>query len=65
MAPYLMDALLPRVRAQGLATLLAAHHPARLPLEWTMTQLGWEQDQQQEVGAQPIWLAVFWLHHVL
>jgi hypothetical protein len=50
MAPYLMDALLPRVRAQGLATLLAAHHPARLPLDWLMTQLGWEEDQEQEVG---------------
>lgn len=50
MAPYLMDALLPRVRAQGLATLLAAHRPARLSLDWTMTQLGWEEDQEQEVG---------------
>jgi hypothetical protein len=51
MAPYLMDALLPRVRAQGLATLLAAHRPARLPLDWAMSQLGWEADQEAEVRA--------------
>jgi hypothetical protein len=30
--------------------LLAAHHPARLPLECLMTQQGWEEDQEQEVG---------------
>lgn len=49
MAPYLMDALLPRVRGQGLAALLAAHRPARLPLGWALLQLGWEEDQEGEV----------------
>ncbi|WIA35122.1 hypothetical protein OEZ86_003603 [Tetradesmus obliquus] len=48
MAPYLMDALLPRVRGQGLAALLAAHRPARLPLGWALLQLGWEEDQEGE-----------------
>lgn len=50
MAPYLMDALLPAVRAGGLATMLAAYHPCRLPLAWVAAQLGWGEDQEEEVA---------------
>lgn len=50
MAPYLMDQLLPRVRAAGLATILVAYCPTRLPLDWMMVQLGFAEDQMQEVS---------------
>lgn len=49
MAPYFMDQLLPRVRGAAMATMLAAYHPTRLPLDWVMVQLGFGEDQQQEV----------------
>lgn len=58
MAPYLMDALLPAVRAKGLAAMLAAHRPTRLPLRWAAAQLGFADDQEEEVR----WLAYCLMH---
>eukprot|EP00878_Enallax_costatus_P031815 GHUV01034864.1.p1 GENE.GHUV01034864.1~~GHUV01034864.1.p1 ORF type:complete len:105 (-),score=13.40 GHUV01034864.1:393-707(-) len=49
MAAYLMDQLLPQVRASGLATMLSAYYPTRLPVDWVMLQLGFGEDQQDEV----------------
>jgi hypothetical protein len=49
MAPYLMDGLLPRVRARALRTLCAAYSPLPLPLAWVAEQLGFES--AAEAGA--------------
>eukprot|EP00878_Enallax_costatus_P032780 GHUV01036048.1.p1 GENE.GHUV01036048.1~~GHUV01036048.1.p1 ORF type:complete len:130 (+),score=28.13 GHUV01036048.1:45-392(+) len=50
MAAYLMDQLLPQVRASGLATMLSAYYPTRLPVDWVMLQLGFGEDQQDEAA---------------
>jgi hypothetical protein len=42
MGPYLMDALLERVRLRGLRTLASAYSPLPLPLDWVAAQLGFE-----------------------
>jgi hypothetical protein len=42
MSPYLMDALLERVRLRGLRTLAAAYSPLPLPLDWVAAQLGFD-----------------------
>lgn len=51
MAPYLMDALLPRVRAAGVSAMLTAYHPCRVPLAWAAQQLGFDTDQLDEAVA--------------
>jgi hypothetical protein len=42
MAPYLMDALLERVRARALRGMCAAYSPLPLPLGWAAEQLGFD-----------------------
>ncbi|KAI8474600.1 MAG: SAC3/GANP/Nin1/mts3/eIF-3 p25 family-domain-containing protein [Monoraphidium minutum] len=42
MAPYLLDALLERVRARGLRALAVAYSPLPLPLGWAAAQLGFD-----------------------
>jgi len=42
MTPYLMDALLERVRTRALRTLCAAYSPLPLPVAWVAAQLGFE-----------------------
>jgi hypothetical protein len=42
MSPYLMDALLDRVRARALRTLAFAYSPLPLPLDWAAAQLGFD-----------------------
>jgi hypothetical protein len=45
MAPYLLDALAPRVRANALAAALAAHRPG-VPAAWLAAQLGFQDAAQ-------------------
>lgn len=46
MAPYLMDALLDRVRAAGLRALAAGYSPLPLPLGWAAAQLGFDSESE-------------------
>ncbi|GBF91233.1 hypothetical protein Rsub_03553 [Raphidocelis subcapitata] len=52
MSPYLMDALLDRVRARGLRTMAVAYSPLPLPLEWVAAQMGFDS-----AGAAAEWAA--------
>jgi hypothetical protein len=48
MAPYLLDGLLPRVRARALRTIAAAYAPLPLPLSSLAEMLGF--DTPEEAG---------------
>jgi hypothetical protein len=36
--------------AAGVSAMMTAYHPCRLPLLWVVEQLGFDTDQQDEVG---------------
>jgi hypothetical protein len=43
--------------AEAVSTILAAYHPCRLSLGWVCTQLGFGDDQEEEVGRVFVWRA--------